>query len=141
MKRDQAEKIVRSIRRLCRGHPLLTEAERREYFLRWQRAERAGDFSLGLWLMHELEEKLKRSSRPIADQDWEGLLRQVASLISAHTEVCGYDFNDIVVAGLWDGKEHNYQCPRCCVAGSYRAPLFPPEADAPREHGNLERNF
>ena len=124
MKRAQAEKIIRSVRRLCRGQPLLHDGERREYILRWQAAERAGDFRFGLALKHELEEKLKRSSRHITEQDWENLLRRVASLVSAHTEVCGYDFNDTVVAGPWDGELHNYQCPRCGVVGSYRSPLF-----------------
>lgn len=137
MKRDEAERIVRSVRRTCRGHPLLSYAERRGYIVRWRAAERAGDFSFGLVLKRELEEKLKRSSRPIAEQDWQNLLRRVASLVSVHTEDCGYNFNDIVAAGPWDGKEHDYQCPCCGVVGSYRAPLFPPEADAPGEHENL----
>lgn len=38
---------------------------------------------------------------------------------------CGADFNDIIVAGPWDGQEHNYQCPACGLTGSYRAPVFP----------------
>ena len=76
MRRDEAEKTIRAIRRACRGHPLLGDAERRTYILRWQALERAGDFSLGLALKRELEEKLKRSSRPIAEQDWESLLRR-----------------------------------------------------------------
>lgn len=126
MKRDEAEKTIRSIRRTCRGHPLLEDAERREYILRWQAAERVGDFSLGLVLKRELEQKFKRSERPIAEHDWENLLRRVASLVSAHAEDCGYDFNDTVVAGPWDGEEHDYKCPRCGVVGSYRAPSAAP---------------
>ena len=124
MKRNEAEKTIRSVRRTCRAHPLLSYAQRRKYILRWQALERAGEFSLGLVLKRELEEKFKQSSPPIAEQDWEGLLRRVASLVSTHTEDCGYDFNDTIVAGPWDGKLHDYQCPRCGVAGSYRAPLF-----------------
>lgn len=124
MKRGEVEKIIRSIRRTCRGHPLLGDAERRKYILRWQAAERAGDFSFGLEIKRELEQRFGQSGRPIAEHDWEGLLRRVVSLVSAHSEDCGYDFNDTVAAGPRDGKEHGYQCPGCGVAGSYRAPFF-----------------
>lgn len=37
---------------------------------------------------------------------------------------CGYDFNNTVVDGDWDGKEHAYQCPKCQTKGTYRAPFF-----------------
>jgi hypothetical protein len=38
---------------------------------------------------------------------------------------CDYDFNEIVLANPLDGLEHDYQCPRCGVVGTYRAPMFP----------------
>ena len=38
---------------------------------------------------------------------------------------CGYDFNEVVIAGPLDGEEHDYKCPKCGVQGSYRPPLFP----------------
>jgi len=37
---------------------------------------------------------------------------------------CGADFNNIVVAGPWDGRQHPYKCPRCGVVGKYTAPTF-----------------
>lgn len=125
MKRDQAEKIIRSVRRTCRGHPLLSYAERRKYIVRWQAAERAGNFGLALRLKGSLDKRFRLNHRrEVTCQNWENLLQQTAKLITAHTEDCGYDFNDTVVAGPWDGKEHDYQCPHCGVEGGYRAPLF-----------------
>lgn len=38
--------------------------------------------------------------------------------------VCGYDFNNTVVDGDWDGKDHAYECPKCQTKGTYRAPFF-----------------
>lgn len=37
---------------------------------------------------------------------------------------CGYDFNEIIVTGQWDGCEHAYTCPKCGVTGYYQAPLY-----------------
>ena len=37
---------------------------------------------------------------------------------------CGYDFNNIVVDGPWDGESHPYTCPKCGCTGSYQAPAF-----------------
>lgn len=42
----------------------------------------------------------------------------------ANRRPCGYDFNEIVASGPWDGLEHDYECPECGSAGSYRAPWF-----------------
>jgi len=49
----------------------------------------------------------------------------LASFIDGTSRVrCGADFNDIVAAGPYDGKTHAYKCPKCGVAGEYRAPKF-----------------
>lgn len=37
---------------------------------------------------------------------------------------CGYDFNETVIAGPFDGEEHEYKCPNCGLTGVYRAPHF-----------------
>lgn len=37
---------------------------------------------------------------------------------------CGYDFNEIVITGPWDGQEHAYVCPQCGVEGTYLTPRF-----------------
>ena len=37
---------------------------------------------------------------------------------------CGSDFNDVVCAGEFDGKPHEYTCPSCGVAGVYTAPIY-----------------
>lgn len=43
---------------------------------------------------------------------------------------CGYDFNRILLAGPFDGEEHEYECPKCGVTGTYTAPLYPEEDSA-----------
>jgi hypothetical protein len=35
---------------------------------------------------------------------------------------CGFDFNETILAGELDGQDHEYECPRCQVTGTYRAP-------------------
>lgn len=36
---------------------------------------------------------------------------------------CGADFNEVILAGPFDGLEHPYCCPKCGVEGTYIAPL------------------
>jgi hypothetical protein len=45
---------------------------------------------------------------------------------------CGQDFNDVIVAGPFDGQMHDYTCPSCGAKGRYGAPAFPalPEGEA-----------
>lgn len=38
--------------------------------------------------------------------------------------MCGYNFVRTILAGPWDGKDHEYTCPQCGVRGEYRAPLL-----------------
>lgn len=40
----------------------------------------------------------------------------------ANRKGCGFDFNEIILEGLWDGKGHEYECPDCGVTGHYTAP-------------------
>lgn len=56
------------------------------------------------------------SGRIVQERDEEGNVLK--------SSPCGYDFNNVVVDGDWDGKERSYQCPRCKVKGTYRAPFF-----------------
>jgi len=37
---------------------------------------------------------------------------------------CGYDINQIILAGPLDGDVHPYACPQCGLPGTYRAPLW-----------------
>lgn len=39
-------------------------------------------------------------------------------------EICGYDFNNIIADGPFDGQGHTYTCPQCGVTGFYHAPLL-----------------
>jgi hypothetical protein len=55
---------------------------------------------------------------------WEGKLEAARELDHSNRLGCGYDFNDTIVSGPLDGKEHDYECPMCGVKGTYRAPLF-----------------
>jgi hypothetical protein len=52
----------------------------------------------------------------------DGLLEEAQRADEAGREYCGYDFNDIICSGPFDGKEHSYVCPKCGVTGKYIAP-------------------
>jgi len=52
----------------------------------------------------------------------DGLLEEAQRADEAGREYCGYDFNDIICSGPFDGKEHGYVCPKCGVTGRYIAP-------------------
>lgn len=89
MKREEAEAIVRSVTRRCRG---------------------------------PLDPKVREDvNKLLAD----GQHAKAAALDAQSRKGCGADFNDVVMAGPLDGKEHAYTCGnKCGVTGVYTAPLF-----------------
>ena len=58
----------------------------------------------------------------------EGRLAEARASDRANRSGCGNDFNIIVVGGAWDGKIHEYECPKCGLTGEYRAPVFKDDA-------------
>lgn len=64
------------------------------------------------------EEAQERIEEALAEGDT-GLARR---LDRDNREGCGADFNEIVLAGPFDGEEHEYECPKCGVTGTYVAP-------------------
>lgn len=54
----------------------------------------------------------------------EGRLPEARQADRANRSGCGADFNDIIVAGPWDGETHEYKCSKCGLEGEYRAPVF-----------------
>lgn len=54
----------------------------------------------------------------------EGRHQEAASMDAASRLGCGYDFNNVIVAGPHDGQLHEYTCPKCKLTGQYRAPWF-----------------
>lgn len=41
---------------------------------------------------------------------------------------CGYDFNETIIKGAWDGIVYNYVCPKCGLTGDYKSPRFEVES-------------
>ncbi len=54
----------------------------------------------------------------------EGRLAEARASDRANRSGCGFDFNETVAEGSWDGKIHEYECPKCGLKGEYRAPVF-----------------
>lgn len=82
----------------------------------------------------EAEARIRRVGRtcrgPLPEEARE---RIQEALAGGHTELarrldrdnregCGMDFNEVVLAGPFDGEEHAYECPKCGVEGTYVAP-------------------
>jgi hypothetical protein len=53
-----------------------------------------------------------------------GDLQAARATDEANRKGCGADFNATILAGPLDGKEHEYECAKCGVRGTYRAPFY-----------------
>jgi len=53
-----------------------------------------------------------------------GRREEASAMDEAGRAGCGADFNDVVVAGPWDGVMHDYACPTCKKSGKYGAPTY-----------------
>ncbi len=120
----EQEKHIRAVTRECRGPFLLSREDRTSLTHAWQDVEAKADFVAGIQLKDFIENAVGAPHAVISPNDWESMLRRVASLINAHTESCGYDFNQTVLATPFDGEEHEYKCPKCGVEGTFRTPWF-----------------
>lgn len=55
----------------------------------------------------------------------EGLARRDYSWRASLSQAsCNYPFTQVVASGPFDGEVHEYQCPRCHVQATYRAPTY-----------------
>jgi hypothetical protein len=126
MKREEAVAQVRLIAKTCRGNPLIDEAKREELHKRWADIlKEAEPLPKALEFVKEVED-LAKISHP-AEGEAEGLHEltiRAATALFAYDEKCGYDFNEIIIAGPFDGQQHEYTCPKCRQKGTYRAPYF-----------------
>lgn len=48
----------------------------------------------------------------------------IALVDSLNRDYCGYDFNKVVEAFPFDGKERSVKCPGCGMQISFRSPFF-----------------
>jgi len=115
--RAEAEKIIRSQGRNCKGpvRPEITAAMYDRFSDDTKKA--LGEVKKddeGLVHPRVIIHRLTEAGHKEAARQLDGVLRPG----------CGADFNDIVVAGPWDGEQHDYQCPKCKVRGKYTAPMF-----------------
>jgi len=133
--RAEAEKEVRIIQRRCRGLVVLDEATRARLWHTFTAAEDAKDLATAEEVLRNTEVEVKQVSGsslliiPQATGDvWQDLHVRFLNAVFAHGDTvgkgCGADFNDIICGGPFDGKQHEYTCPKCGQVGMYGAPLF-----------------
>ena len=48
----------------------------------------------------------------------------IALVDSLNRDYCGYNFNKVIEAHAFDGKEHVVNCPKCKLKISFRSPYF-----------------
>ena len=108
----EIEKEIRAIARHCRGPAIFPEEQRIARLKEFQE----GDAEARTKLLEEFGIK--------PTEDHETNFRNLARLVDARVG-CGYDFNETVLSNPFDGKIHEYECPKCKVKGEYRAPIFP----------------
>lgn len=132
--RAEAERLVRAVTRTCRGLPVLDQATRDALHGAFQSALGRGDWNAMVAATEDAEKAIGIDSTRIPkisrdeEMAFERLYVRAAAAIFAHGDTvgnpCGADFNDIILAGELDGKQHDYICPKCGQAGQYGAPLF-----------------
>jgi hypothetical protein len=127
--KDEAKAIVCGVQRTCRG-PMVAP-EKHTAFRR----------AIDLLRRGETNEQKERAKAMLAELGGQHVEHQkaVAAKLAEDADVahalgnalrpgCGYDFNETILANPLDGLEHAYVCPRCLVAGSYRAPMIEVQA-------------
>lgn len=129
MDRAAQENQVRLVKRTCRGLPVLDEPTRTELHTKWQQIYATGNWDSAMQVVKDAERAAGIKGIPDGTPgDWEELWRRAASAIFAHGDTigkgCGYDFNETICAGAFDGEQHAYTCPKCGQTGKYGAPYF-----------------
>jgi hypothetical protein len=134
MTREEAEALIRSVRRACKGKPLLSDEARGRFWAVWNAIEAVRSFPLGVAFMKRLAVLLKVEVPVVPEGNFEELHKEIIGLICACEDrvgkLCGADFNEVVLAGPLDGEQHDYICPRCKVHSVYVAPKFDVEVTA-----------
>lgn len=129
MQRHEIEREVRSVRRWCRGLPLLTPEKQRKAFDAFYVFQDGNEFQRALDFTKKLADLIGIDEIPaVPFGNWESMFRVFGWVATAHEDcinkTCGYDFNETVLAGPFDGQEHGYICPKCGQTGTYIAPIF-----------------
>ncbi len=117
MKRVEAEKQVRQVRRVCKGPwiEVFTPALK-EKVLKVIKDTELTDFTEEITprlLVNALLAVGSATSKPAAGN--------VEALCRVR---CGNDFNNVIISNPLDGKERSYKCPKCGIEGIYTAPQF-----------------
>lgn len=94
--REEAELVVRSVQRACKG-PYKSEKHKAEY------------------------QELRNAAGGFGGQERGYDIGVLDALNRIH---CGADFNDEIVKFPFDGKEHIVNCPKCGQEISFRSPFF-----------------
>lgn len=135
MNRAQAEQEVRSIRRTCRGLPVLSDDVRIKLHTRWQEVEGKNwdaalqvltDARTAVTIAAQLRKPFGEGA-PVPDS-WGTLWPEVSGALFAHGDnvgkPCGADFNDVICAEPFDGGEHFGICPKCGNRVAFTSPIF-----------------
>jgi len=132
---EEAEALVRSQARTCRGQPVVPVSIQTLYF---------GKIVAGIAPQELFEEYIGAvGSTPDLGELGAPLrafaLARLVTRGGSHRDAlidalrahqcdvgrpCGFDFNGIVLAVPFDGQERSYECPRCGVTGTFRSPLI-----------------
>lgn len=126
MKREEAIAHIRSVGRTCRGDSLFTKEQRTAFEAEGNAALSPYNHDKAFELKRRLEIALGQEDKQVNDPS--EMAQRLVFLIYARPDVlgrpCGYDYNEFVVAGPWDGQLHETTCPQCGTVDKYQAPVF-----------------
>lgn len=97
--REEADALVRSVKRLCKG-PFKSERHRAEY------------------------QELRSNVGMVATEESAKRGYSIEMLDTLNRNYCGYDFNNIIMEYPLDGNDHLVPCPKCGQEISFRSPRF-----------------
>lgn len=149
MKKDEAIKEIRKVRKTCRGPLLMSDEQQASFFKSLQAAtpeslpkivagisEARRAFGMKPEFLEELDEETvevhRAARRPFPpsmkdateDQIIAWCVRAVRARAGDVGKACRYDFNETIIRHPFDGQERAYACPRCKSKGTFRSPFF-----------------
>lgn len=135
MTREEVEKDVKSIGRTCRGPLLLAEDEINTYRDILNKAlEDMSPLNQAILIALKTALELRYGLPQEECTEINKLVNRVVALVFARNDtigkpMCGYDVNQIILSNPFDGKEHEYICPRCGLEEFYIAPICEEELE------------
>jgi hypothetical protein len=121
MTRTEAEALIRSVDRTCKGRFINPPDYRLAVMQTYRDVCGQNDYAEALRFVRSFEAEAKMSEKTLRDGDFEALEIRLLEVVFAHNNDCGYDINLVILSNSLDGQTYKYTCPQCGYEGEYQA--------------------